>query len=64
MCQLGWWLIRPVCAPQDAIVCLFMASNLYAIGGCRWFSPSVVVLGQCTALAEFLLADAPGSCRG
>ena len=32
-------------APQDMIVCLFLASNIYAVEKCRWFSPSIVILG-------------------
>ena len=38
---------------QDVIVCCFMAANLYAIRGCRWFSPSVVILGKCRVRVAF-----------
>ena len=37
---------------QDVIISAFLASNLYAIDGCRWFSPSVVILGMLVAFSS------------
>jgi len=37
-------------------VCLFLASNIYAVNKCRWFSPLIVILGaSCLRSASAIL---------